>query len=453
MDYEDFLKAKEEILHSFGHDCKSDLSFLFDFQKELVKWATKKGRCALFADCGLGKTAMQLKWAESVFIETQRPVLILAPLSVSRQTHEESKKFNVETMIVSKQEEVFLGINITNYEKLHHFDCSVFGGVVLDESSILKSFTSSTRNQLISAFSKTDYRLACTATPAPNDFMEIGNHAEFLGIMTRTEMLSMYFINDMKETQKWRLKKHAQKGFWAWMSSWSIMIKKPSDVGFSDDGFELPPLNFYHHIIDFGQACAGNLFKDVAHTLSDQRKARKESIPDRLLKINDIINDEQWIVWCDLNDESESIAGLGFSEVRGSNTPEQKETILMGFAEGNVKKLVSKSSIAGFGMNFQSCHNMIFFGLSHSYESFYQSVRRCWRFGQKHQVNCHIIITDIELPIIENIERKHSDAEEMQRQMVENMIDFTKAEIKKTEKKISEYNANKKIKLPKFLKG
>ena len=453
MEYEDFLKAKEEILHSFGHDCKSDLSLLFDFQKELVKWATKKGRCALFADCGLGKTAMQLKWAESVFLETKKPVLILAPLSVSRQTCEESKKFNVETRIVSKQEEIFLGINITNYEKLHHFDCSIFGGVVLDESSILKSFTSSTRNQLISAFSKTDYRLACTATPAPNDFMEIGNHAEFLDVMTRTEMLSMYFINDMKETQKWRLKKHAQKGFWAWMSSWSIMIKKPSDIGFPDDGFELPPLNFHHHIIDFGNACAGNLFKDVAHTLSDQRKARKESIQERLLKINEIINDEQWLVWCDLNDESSSIAGIGFSEVRGSNTPEQKETILMGFAEGKVNKLVSKSSIAGFGMNFQSCHNMIFFGLSHSYESFYQSVRRCWRFGQKHPVDCHIIITDIELPIIENIERKHKDSEEMQRQMVLNMIDFTKSEIKKTEKKISEYNANKKIQLPKFMKG
>lgn len=329
-------------------------------------------------------------------------------------------------------------------------------GALVHNSSILKSFTSSTRNMIIDRFASTPYKLACTATPAPNDFMEIGNHAEFLGIMTRTEMLSMFFVHDGGETSKWRLKGHANNAFWKWMASWAMVLKKPSDIGFCDYGFELPELDIQYHVVDHGRPLSGFLFKDVAVTLDDQRKARKESIPARLEKLKEIItNDDQWLVWCDLNDESSAIKKNihGFTEVKGSDSPENKESALSGFANGSVKRLVTKTSISGFGMNYQACQNMIFFGLSHSYESFYQAVRRCWRYGQKKPVNVHVIISDIELPIVENIERKHKQAETMSTEMVRHMSDYMRSEITMTTRETTTYNQEKKIEIPKFMKG
>lgn len=456
MEYADFLNEKSMIYHSYGHDCHVNLDNVFDYQKAAIEWCCKKGRSALFADCGLGKTICSLKWSESVNIETKKPVLIVAPLSVSKQTYRESEKFGIRTNLCSSQEDVIDGINITNYEKLNRFDTSVFAGVVIDESSILKSFTSATRNFLINAFQKTPYRLACTATPAPNDFMEIGNHAEFLDVMSRTEMLSMFFVNDQKETQKWRLKGHAQKAFWKWMASWSLMFKKPSDIGFDDCGFELPELNIYHHVVEYGKPLEGYFFKDYARTLSEQRQARRESMNVRLNKSKEIIkskNKDQWIVWCDLNDESSLIKKEidNFTEVKGSDKDIYKAETLDGFSKGEIERLVTKTSISGFGMNYQSCSNMLFFGLSHSYEAFYQAVRRCWRYGQKKPVNVHVVISDIELPVLDNIERKHKQAEEMQCKMIENMIEFTKSEIRKTAKEITIYKPEKQMTLPEWL--
>ena len=276
--------------------------------------------------------------------------------------------------------------------------------------------------------------------------------------MTRTEMLSMFFVNDQKETQKWRLKGHAKKSFWKWISSWSLMFKKPSDIGFDDCGFDLPDLNIQHHIVEHGKPLDGVFFKDVARTLNEQRQARKESMTVRLEKTKEIVNksyEKQWLLWCDLNDESTQIKKNigGFVEVKGSDKDIYKADTLDGFARGDINKLVTKCSISGFGMNFQICNNMLFFGLSHSYESFYQAVRRCWRFGQKKPVNVHVVISDIEIPVLENIERKHEQAEEMQKKMIENMIEFTKAEIKKTVKEVSVYKPQKQMVLPEWLKN
>lgn len=448
LNYTEFLEAKEIVDRPSGHECKIDLSCLFPFQVDIVKWATRRGRAAIFADCGLGKSLMQLKWAESVVTETGGRVLILAPLSVSVQTVNEGKKFGVHVNLCRTKDHVKDGINITNYEMLHHFDPRAFSGVVIDESGIMKNYSGKVRNQIINSFTGTPYRLACTATPAPNDYMELGNHAEFLGVMSRTEMLAMFFVHDGGDTSQWRLKKHGVLNFWKWLSSWSVMVKKPSDLGYPDDGFSLPNLNMIYHTLpheiekpeEIGQT---SLFKSDAKTLGDQRLARKTSIDIRLEKAVEIIcqSRDQWLIWCDLNSESTAVSRAipGAIEITGSDPLERKESSMMGFANASIPILVTKPKIAGHGMNWQTCHNMIFFGLSHSYESFYQAVRRCWRFGQKHPVNVHIIMTDIEQPIVESIQKKHDLAEQMAVEMVKNMADFTRAEIMKTTKEIAEY--------------
>ena len=453
MEYQEFLKQKTFINHSYGHECHADLSKAFHYQKAAIEWATKKGRCALFEDTGLGKTYQQIMWADSVVKETKGKVLILSPLSVSSQTVNEGSKFGIKINKCRKNEDVKYGINITNYEILNHFDCSQFDGVVLDESSILKNYSGKVRNEIINCFANTPYKLACTATPAPNDMMEIGNHAEFLGVMSRVEMLATFFVHDGGETSKWRLKGHAQKDFWKWLSSWALMIKKPSDIGFSDDGFGLPELNINYHFIEYGRPIPGKLFKDMAVDLDTQRVVRKGSIKDRLEKVQEIITDDQFLIWCDLNDESSILYKKlkNSVEVKGSHTPEFKEESIRHFLSGNTKILISKTKIFGFGMNLQQCHNMIFFGLNHSYESFYQAIRRCWRYGQTKPVNVHVIVTDVEQPIIDNIQRKHEQAELMSQEMVKQMAEFTKAEIKQTCRETSIYKTYKKFKMPSFI--
>ena len=302
IEYSDFIKNKNVIMKSSGFDVEtSELNtVMFDFQKDIVRWALKKGRSAIFADCGMGKTLMQLEWSQKIHEHTGGKVLILAPLSVASQTKKEGEKFGYSVTICETQDDVQDGLNITNYEKLDKFQCGEFVGVVLDESSILKSFTGKIRNQIIDYFSKTPYKLACTATPAPNDFMELGNHSEFLGIMTRSEMLSMYFVHDGGQTSKWRLKRHAESIFWQWMASWSVFIDNPVNLGYEVSGYDLPELNIHQIIVDGDEPTMESL------TLTQRRNARRESLELRCQAAAELVNssDEQWHVWCDLNDES-----------------------------------------------------------------------------------------------------------------------------------------------------
>lgn len=424
-EYAEFLQRKATIDAPTGLSKVPKLSdHLFDFQGDIVSWALRRGRAAVFADCGLGKTPIQLEWASRV----PGDVLILAPLAVAAQTVREGKKFGIAVNRCQSQADFKPGINITNYERLDGFDATKFKGVVLDESSILKSYDGKTRTQIIEDFSKTPFRLAATATPSPNDYMELGNHAEFLGVMTREEMLAMYFVHDGAETQKWRIKGHAESVFWKWVCSWAVMIRRPSDLGYNDGKFKLPALEMKEHIVRATQCADGDLFAMPAATLQERIGARRATVEDRALKCAEMVNKskEPWLVWCNLNSESERLAKLipDAVEVRGSNTPEQKEKYMMGFSDGSIRVLVTKPSIAGFGMNWQHCNNMAFVGLTDSYEEFYQAVRRCYRFGQKKSVNAHLIVADIEGAVLQNIKRKEKDAAEMAARMVENMKDL-----------------------------
>lgn len=429
---------------------------LFDFQADIVRWAIRRGRAALFCDCGLGKTIMQLEWAKHVYEKTGGDVLILAPLAVSTQTSMEGKNLlNMQVKICAEQDDVKPGINITNYEKLHHFDPAHFAGIVLDESSILKSHTSKTREKIITSFSRTPYRLACTATPSPNDFMELGNHSEFLGIMTRSEMLSVFFIHDGGDTAKWRLKGHAKDDFWRFLCSWSVMVKKPSDLGYEDNGFTLPPIHIHDHIIKVDGPRNGLLFAVAAKTLTERRNARRETMEERCRTAADLVNNstEPWVVWCDLNAESELLKKLipDAVEVKGADSNRHKEESMIGFSNGVYRVMDSKPSIAGFGMNWQHCNNMAFVGLSDSFEAFYQATRRCWRFGQKRPVNVHVITSELEGNVVANIKRKEDDAERMALEMTEHMSEISSAEIKGSSRNTSKYEPKIKIKIPNFM--
>lgn len=432
--YDDFLKNKRFVLESCGFDIdKATLNpQLYDFQKDIVRWALAKGRACIFADCGLGKTAMQLSWSYQVtkHLGPDAKVLILAPLSVCEQTKREGTKFNYQVNICESQDDVIPGINITNYEKLDKFIASSFDAVVLDESSILKSFTGKVRTSIINNFMNVPYKLACTATPAPNDYMELGNHAEFCGVMTRAEMLSMFFVHDGGETSKWRLKGHAEDIFWQWMASWCVFIDNPRNLGYEISGFDLPRLHINEIIVDGDEPTRENL------SLLERRQARKDSLIARCEKAAELVNssNEQWLVWCDLNDESHKLHELinESIEVQGSDKDDHKTSSMLNFSTGDIKCLVTKPKIAGFGMNWQNCHNMIFTGLSDSYEAYYQALRRCWRFGQTKEVNVYIIISAKEGCVKQNIERKQTDFLKMQKEMTELTKEITKKELKKT---------------------
>lgn len=441
--YQEFLSTKKVVDTPSGFEPGPINSNLFDWQAAIVRWAIRRGRAAIWADCGLGKTLMQLEWARMVAEHTGGNVLILAPLAVSTQTRDEGAKFGIACNVARKAADIVPGVNVANYEMLHHFDPAAFAGVVLDESSILKDYSGKTRTQIIESFRGTPYRLACTATPSPNDYMELGNHAEFLGVMTRVEMLSMFFNHDGGDTSKWQLKKHGEDDFWRWICSWAVLIRKPSDLGFSDDGFELPPIRFHENVISVDRATPGFLFAQQAQGLMERRQARRATIEDRIAEAAALANgtDEQWLMWCDLNDESHGIAAAipGAVEVSGSDTLEFKERTLHDFAAGAIRVLVSKPSICGHGMNFQSCHNMAFVGLSDSYEVFYQAVRRCWRFGQLKPVNVRVITASTEGAVVANIKRKEREAMEMVDSMVKHMSDISSTEIRGTAREKSEY--------------
>lgn len=450
MDYSEFLLKKRFILESSGFNIdKYDLNLmLFDFQLDIVRWALAKGRAAIFADCGLGKTPMQLEWGYQVHQHTGGNVLLLAPLAVAEQTKREGEKFGIDVNICRSQEDVKPGINITNYEMLHKFTTEDFTGVILDESSILKSYNSKMRNEIINYFSQTPFRLACTATPAPNDYMELGNHCEFLGVMTRAEMLSMYFVHDGGDTAKWRLKHHAEDIFWQWMASWAVVISNPADLGYPGDAFNLPELTIHQHIVDADEPTTESL------TLTQRRQARKDSLELRVAKAAEIAEtiEGQCLVWCDLNAESEALkkAISGAVEVKGSDSNEHKKASMLGFTTGDVKTIVTKPSIAGFGMNWQGCSDMIFVGLSDSYEQYYQAVRRCYRFGQTKPVNVHIVISAKEGCVKENIERKTQDARKMQQATVEYTKEITKKELQTTKRITTPYDPKQMIRLPEW---
>lgn len=451
MNYEEFIESKTIEFKNYGFDIdKENLNpMLFDFQKDIVRWALKKGRAAIFADCGLGKTPMQLEWANQIYKREGGKILILAPLAVATQTQREGEKFHIPVNICESQADVKEGINITNYEKLEKFVANEFIGVVLDESSILKSFTGKVRNTIIDNFRHTPYKLACTATPAPNDYMELGNHSEFLGVMTRSEMLSMYFVHDGGQTSKWRLKGHAEDKYWEWMASWSVFIDNPKNLGYEVEGYDLPKLNIYEIVADDMPVVYGKL------TLTQRRNARRESLDVRCKRAADIVNhsNDNWIVWCDLNDESAKLASLiKYSvEVKGSDKSSYKRDSMLNFANDKIKCLVTKPSIAGFGMNWQNCNNMIFVGLSDSYEAYYQAIRRCWRFGQAKEVNVYIIISSQEGTVKENIERKQQDTEKMQQAMIKLTKDITAKELKQTTRITTMYEPNMEMQLPNWI--
>lgn len=447
MTYQDFLASKSTAAPVAGFDPQQFTALLFPFQRDIVTMACRVGKFCIWADCGMGKTAMQLEWAHQVHLQTGGNVLVLAPLAVAHQTVREGSKFGIPCAFAATQAEVKPGITVTNYEKLAHFDASSFAGVVLDESSILKAYTGKIRNQIIESFAQTPYRLACSATPAPNDHMELGNHAEFIGVMTRTEMLAMFFVHDGGDTAKWRLKGHAQSKFWEWVCSWAVTIRKPSDLGYEDGNFVLPALQISDCTVetpreavpdDAGQMA---LFAMEARTLNDQRKVRKASLTLRVDAAAKLANSnaEQWLVWCDLNDESKALTAAidGAVEVSGSDSDDHKRQAAIDFQDGKIRVLVSKPSIFGFGLNFQRCHNVAFVGLSHSYEAFYQAIRRCWRFGQQQPVNAHIIYDVAEGRVIDNIRRKEADSIRMAQSMVEIMKQQTMEQLKKIQRQVA----------------
>lgn len=450
MNYSDFLKSKRFVLESSGFDIdKSELNpMLYDFQKDIVRWALKKGKACIFADCGLGKTPMQLSWAYQVHRHTGGMILILAPLAVADQTRREAEKFGYTAKVVEKQEDCISGINITNYEKLDRFIAKEFTGIVLDESSILKSYSGKVRTAIIQNFHDVPYKLACTATPAPNDYMELGNHSEFCGVMTRAEMLSMFFVHDGGQTSKWRLKGHAEDVFWQWLATFSVFVDNPRNIGYEISGYDLPSLNIHEIVVD------GDVPTTDTLTLAERRQARKESLQLRCEKAAELVNasDEQWLVWCDLNDESHKLHELinESVEVQGSDKDTYKSESMLNFSKGNSKCLITKPKIAGFGMNWQNCHNMIFTGLSDSYEQYYQALRRCWRFGQECPVNVYIIISSKEGCVKENIERKQTDFLKMQSEMTELTKEITKKELRSTCRISTPYEPKIKMKLPKW---
>jgi len=459
MDYQEFLLHKQIKDKPSGFTVsENDLNqALFPFQKALVKWSIARGRAALFEGTGLGKTIQQLDWARLIYRHTKAPVLILAPLAVSEQTVQEGKKFGIKSKVVQSQDDVWNGVNVTNYEKLHKFDPSAFAGVVLDESSILKSFSGTTRNQIIQAFKETPYRLSCTATPAPNDYTELGNQAEFLGIMTHSEMRSTFFINDTGDTGKWRLKGHAKDNvFWSWLASWGAVVNMPQDLGFDNGGFDLPPINYHEHILSAPKGAKRRGFFLVQVTdLNDRRRVRKETIETRCKAAADLINstDDRWLIWCNLNDEGTLLAKLidEAVEVAGRHDNETKAERLLEFASGKIRRLVSKPEIAGWGMNFQVCHKAVFVGLNDSWESLFQATRRIWRFGQQQPVDIHIIVEEREGPVLQNIKRKDEQSRAMAAYMTEHMRDLVKKEVLQAYKETDSYEPKMKMEIPTWM--
>ncbi len=457
-DYGAFVQAKLSVVAPSGiRDGFSLPGSLFKHQSALTAWALRRGRAAIFADTGLGKSRMELAWADAVRKHTGLPVLILAPLAVARQTAVEGSAIGVDVTVCREASDVGPGVNITNYDRLHKFDPSVFGGVVLDESSVIKHHDAKTFKALTDAFRFTPFKLPATATPAPNDWTELGTHAEFLGICTRQEMLAEFFTHDGGDTSVWRLKGHARHQFWRWVVSWGALIRKPSDLGFDDGAYALPALHLHEHQIEIDMPTNGMLFSTEAQTLSERRDARRMSLEDRVKECAAMVNAdrEAWVVWCDLNDESSALTAAidGAIEIRGSDDVDTKESRLEAFANGEARVLVSKPSICGWGLNWQHANRMAFVGVTDSYEAYYQAVRRCWRFGQKREVHVHIFASKAEGAVVANLKRKERDAAQMADALSAETHDAVMAEVTGTSRQTNSYNAHQRVVVPSFLKA
>ncbi|GAB3341839.1 hypothetical protein GCM10027299_56140 [Larkinella ripae] len=450
--YEALIDAKRQraVESGFAVNQSRLNASLFDFQRFIVALALKKGRFALFEDCGLGKTIQQLAWAEQVFIHTGKPVLILCPLAVVEQTIQEGKKFGIVVNDFNQYHSAAPGIYVTNYEQLANIDTGHFAGIVLDESSILKDFEGATRNLIIDRFRNTPYKLACTATPSPNDPMELGNHAEFLGVMTRTQMLAMYFVHDGGDTSQWRLKKHAEGLFWDWVASWSVMLSKPHDIGFDMAGYDLPQLHLHDKQIKTPKRNNGSLFNDMAVNATSFNQELRLTQVDRLSQVADIVNasDEPFIIWVKQNEESTEMLRLipDAVEVRGDMSAETKKARLLGFAKGGFRVLVTKTKIASFGLNYQHCPNQVFASLDFSFEGLYQAIRRSYRFGQNRPVQIYLITTDTMQNVVASIRKKQMQHEKMQSQMI-------RATQNHIEKASNPLTSRKPIQLPSWIRS
>ena len=456
--YTDFLARKAIVDPMTGIDNPDAMpEYMKPHQRDITTWALRRGRSAIFAGTGLGKTLMELTWADRVAKFTGKPVLIFAPLAVSAQHIREAKKFGLHAAIASDQDAITDTVSVTNYHKIGRFDISAFGGIVLDESSILKNSDGKYRTRLIEECQRIPFRLAATATPAPNDFMELGNHSDFLGVMSQTDMLASFFTHDGGETQKWRLKGHAENEFWKWMASWAVMLRKPSDLGYPDDGYDLPPLRQKQHHVSVEYApCmeAGTLFPMEARTMGERLAARRDSVEERVALAASITSkDKPFVWWCNLNSESEALAKSipGAVEVRGSDKDEDKERKLVDFSEGRIRVLVTKPSIAGFGMNWQHCADTGFVGLSDSFEQVYQAIRRFWRFGQTKPVNVHFIAAETEGAVVSNIRRKEADADRMADAMVKNMADLSSENVRGATRDVPDYQPDQQMKIPSWI--
>lgn len=432
MEYEEFLRRKSQLESDAGFDVRWQPDALFPFQQSLLEWACQKGRGAMFADCGLGKTAMQLTWAHNAKLKTGKPSLVLTPLAVSAQSVMEAEKFGVDAAR-SFDGKPTAEITITNYEKLHYFDPSDYGAVVCDESSILKSFDGTRRMEITDFMRKTPYRLLATATAAPNDYIELGTSSEALGYLGHMDMLNRFFKNDNNnsatkrmygEAPKWRFKGHAELPFWRWVTSWARACRKPSDIGFEDQGFELPPLTVEKHAVEVDRPADGMLFNLPAVRLDEQREERKRTINERCERVASLVCDtgEPALVWCHMNAEGDLLEQIipDAVQVSGSDSDEEKERKFLAFASGEIRVLVTKPKIGAWGLNFQHCAHIVYFP-SHSYEAYYQAVRRCWRFGQKRAVKVDIVLTEGEQRVMENLQRKADAADEMFANLVAEM--------------------------------
>ncbi len=460
MEYSEFVASKLAAVPPCGFSPPRGLRVpLAEFQSDLVRWSLRRGRAAIFADTGLGKTRMQLAWASAVAKKAGKGarVLILAPLAVAKQTASEGEAVGVAVTVCRDGSDVRPGVNVTNYDRLHRFDPGEFCAVVLDESSCIKHHDTKTLAALLESFRATPYRLCCTATPAPNDWTELGTHAEFLGVCSRTEMLSEFFCHDGGETQVWRLKGHARSAFWRWVSSWGAMVKSPADLGHDASAYALPELRLHEHLVRSDWRPAdGALFAEHAETLTERRDARKQSVVDRVRECAAAVAaepGESWVIWCDLNAEGDALRAAipEAVEIRGSDDLDAKEQRLDEFAAGGVRVLVTKPSIAGFGLNWQHCARMAFVGVTDSWESYYQAVRRCWRFGQKRPVEVHIFAAESEGAVVANLRRKEADAAALAAALAAETREAVRAEVRGAVRSTNDYDPQTTMEVPAWL--
>jgi superfamily II DNA or RNA helicase len=455
--YNDFLRTKLSRIEPSGIDVACDKYDLMPHQSDLVRFALRRGRAAIFADTGLGKTRIQLVWADLLRKHVGVDTLILAPLAVAQQTAEEGAAIGVHVTHARSDADVRSGINVTNYDRLHLFDPARFGAVVLDESSIIKHHTAKTLRQLIDAFIATPYKLCATATPAPNDWTELGTHAEFLGLRSRMEMLAEFFVHDGAETQVWRLKGHAREVFWRWVANWGALVRSPADLGYDASAYDLPPLNVQQHVIEPRHAPQDGLFHTEAQTLMERRGARRNSIDDRVAECAAMVNADRqpWIVWCDLNAEDDALCAAipDAVSIRGADDADVKERRLHDFAHGRVRVLVTKPSIAGWGLNWQHCARVAFVGVTDSYEAYYQAVRRCWRFGQKRPVNVHVFASATEGAVVANLQRKELAAKAMAESLSAETLASVRDEVLGVARESNKYAPAQLVGVPAWLRA